>query len=250
VIVCSTDGLLQREVRFLQSVSGWISGLILHPYHVTYEHVSAHVGDDTAVVILGDFLVAEKPPSRWDHIRGDNEGGARAAVEHLIALGHRRIAFIQGPVETPSGTKRLAGFRQALEGAGLPVDESLLIPGDYTRQAGRAGVAALLGMSDPPTAVFCANDLMALGALEEAQRRGYRVPQDLSIVGFDDIDEAGWAAPPLTTIQQPPVRLGTAVAEALVERLNGRMEPLDESLSFSLVVRGSTAPPSLRNGRG
>ncbi len=243
VIVCSTDGLLQREVRFLESVSGWISGLILHPYHLTHEHLASYVSDDTAVVILGDFLRAEGASGNWDHIRGNNEGGARAAVDHLIALGHTRIAFIQGPPGTPSGSRRLAGFRQALESAGLLVDDSLLIPGDYTREAGRAGVATLLGMEHPPTAVFCANDLMALGAMEEAQRLGHQVPRDLSIVGFDDIDEAKRARPPLTTVQQPPERLGRVAAEALVERLNGRKEPRDEWLTFSVVVRGSTAPP-------
>ncbi len=243
VIVCSTDGLLQREIRFLQSLSGWISGLILHPYHVTHKHVNPYMGEGVAVVILGDFLVAHEQPSTWDHVRGDNEGGSQAAVEHLIALGHRRIAFIQGPAGTPSSARRLAGFRRALERAGLPLAEELLIPGDYTREAGRAGIARLLAMADPPSAVFCANDLIALGALEAAQQHGCQVPRDLSIVGFDDIDEAAGTRPPLTTIRQPPQRLGTVAAETLLERLNGRQEPRHTLLEFSLVVRESTAPP-------
>lgn len=242
VIVCSTDGLLQREVRFLQSLSGWISGLILHPYHVTYRDVSPYMGEGVAVVIVGDFLVAEDRPSNWDHVRGDNEGGARAAVEHLIGLGHRRIAFIQGPASTPSSTRRLAGYRSAHEQVGLPVDEDLLVPGDYTREAGRAGIARLLDMAEPPSAVYCANDLAALGALEAAQQRGCRVPGDLSVVGFDDIDEAARSSPPLTTIRQLPQRLGTVAAETLIERLNGREEPKDVQLEFTLIVRESTAP--------
>lgn len=242
VIVCSTDGLLQREVRFVKSLSGWISGLILHPYHVTHEHVNPFMGEDVAVVILGDFLGAQGRPSNWDHVRGDNEVGAQAAVEHLIGLGHRRIGFIQGPAGTPSSTRRLAGYRRALEQAGLVAEESLLIPGDYTREAGRAGLAALLERADPPSAVFCANDLIALGAMEAAQQRGCRVPQDLSVVGFDDIDEAARATPPLTTIRQPPQRLGAVAAETLIERLNGRAEPKHVLLEFSLVARESTAP--------
>lgn len=241
VIVCSTDGLLQREVRFLKSLSGWISGLILHPYHVTHEHVNPFLGQDVAVVILGDFLGAEEQPSNWDHVRGDNQAAAQAAVEHLIGLGHRRIGFIQGPPGTPSSARRLAGYRSALVAAGLAVDEALLIPGDYTREAGRAGVAALLERADPPSAVFCANDLIALGAIEAAQQRGCRVPQDLSVVGFDDIDEAARATPPLTTIRQPPQGLGTVAAEVLIERLNGREEARDLRLEYSLIVRGSTA---------
>jgi LacI family transcriptional regulator len=242
VIVCSTDGVFKREVRFLRSLSGWISGLILHPYHVTHEHVNRHVGSDIPAVIIGDFLSGQEQPSNWDRVRGDNQAGAQAAVEHLIDLGHRRIAFIQGTSGRPTSTMRLAGFRRAFELAGLRVDEDLLIPGDYTRDAGRAGVAALLDMEDPPTAVFCANDLIALGALQAAQLRGCRVPQDLSVVGFDDIDEAERALPPLTTIRQPPRRLGVVAAETLVERLKGRTEPRRIVLEFSLVVRESTAP--------
>ncbi len=243
VIVCSTDGLLQREVRFLRSLSGWVSGLILHPYHVTYEHVNPLMGDDVSVVILGDYMSEEEQTSNWDHVHGDNERGAQAAVEHLLGLGHRRIAFIQGPPGTPSSMRRLAGFRRALGSAGLPVDESLLISGDYTREAGREGIMALLAREAPPTAVFCANDLIALGAMETAQQAGWRVPQDISIIGFDDIDEAGRAVPPLTTICQPPRRLGTLAAETLIERINGRAEPKRVLLQFSLIARQSTAPP-------
>ncbi len=242
VIVCSTDGLLEREERFLRSLSGWISGLILHPYHITHKHVNQYIGSDIPVVIIGDFLTAQKHPSDWDWVGGDNQGAAQVAVEHLLDLGHRRIAFIQGPSGTPTGTRRLAGFQRAFEVAGLPVDEDLLIPGDYTRDAGRTGIAALLDMENPPTAVFCANDLIALGALEMAKQRGYQVPNDLSIVGFDDIDDAERASPPLTTIRQPPRHLGIAAAEALIERLEGRTEPRRIVLEFSMVVRESTAP--------
>jgi len=243
VIVCSTDGLLKREVRFLRSLAGWISGLIVHPYHVTHEHVDRYMGTTVPVVILGDFLIAERQPSNWDYVGGDNQAGAQTAVDHLIGLGHRRIAFIQGPAGTPTWARRLAGFQQAFEHAGLEVDADLLIPGDYTRDAGRAGMAALLDMDRPPTAVFCANDLIALGALEMAQQLGFRVPQDLSIVGFDDIDEAERVIPALTTIRQPPRGLGVAAAEALIERLEGREEPRKIMLGFSLIVRESTAPP-------
>ena len=250
VIVCSTDGLLKREVRFLRSLSGWISGLILHPYHVTFEHVNQCVGDTTPVVILGDFLATQEHPSNWDYVGGDNQGGAQAAVEHLIGLGHTRIAFIQGPTGTLTGIKRLAGFRRAFELAGLQVDESLLIPGDYTRNAGRRGMAALLNVEKPPTAVFCANDLSALGALETAKSQRYQVPRDLSIIGFDDIDEAVEASPPLTTIRQSPHQLGAVSAETLIERINGRIEPRRVSFEFCLVARESTAPPPRQeNGR-
>ena len=99
-----------------------------------------------------------------------------AAVEHLIGLGHKRIAFIQGTAGTPSSVKRMAGFLDALNSAGIPVNDNLIIPGDYTRVGGRKAMAELLNRSNPPTAVVCANDLSALGALEEAQMRGHKQP--------------------------------------------------------------------------
>jgi LacI family transcriptional regulator len=244
VIVCSHDGVLERETRFLRSLSDWSSGLILHPYNVTYGDISRYLETTVPAVLFGGFTTTEETPPNWDYVSGNNERGAQLAVEHLTQLGHRRIAFLQGPPRTPSGVKRLAGFRQALELIGLPVEESLLIPGDYTKAAGRAGMVTLLDMEMPPTAVFCANDLIALGALEVAGSRGYRVPQDLSIVGFDDIEDAAYASPPLTTIKQSPHQLGTIGAQTLMDRINGRAEPVNITIDFALVIRESSASPS------
>jgi len=244
VIVCSHDGVWEREIRFLRSVSDWTGGFILHPYNVTYEDVGRYLETTAPAVIFGGFTTNEETPSNWDYVSGNNETGAQVAVEHLIQLGHQRIAFLQGPPRTPSGVKRLAGFRCAFELAGLPVDDSLLIPGDYTKAAGRASMEELLDMEKPPTAVFCANDLIALGALDMAKSRGYRVPQDLSIVGFDDIEDAVHASPPLTTIKQSPHQLGTLGAQTLMDRINGKTEPVRITIDFSFVIRESTGPPS------
>ena len=245
VIVCSSDGLPEREARFLRSLSGWVSGMILHPYHLTSEHVSRLSGDQVPVVILGDFTSPGKRPAHWDQVTSGNLQGAQAAVEHLIQLGHRRIGFIQGTDGTPSSLRRMAGYRAALEQAGLPIDETLLVPGDYTQSGGRRAMAILLERAERPTAVFCANDLSAFGAMQAAQMRGFAIPADLSIVGFDDIDEAATSSPPLTTISQPPRLVGTLTAETLIERLGGRAEPLRRSIPGALVIRQSTAPPRL-----
>jgi DNA-binding LacI/PurR family transcriptional regulator len=137
----------------------------------------------------------------------------------------------------------MAGFLDAIRAAGLLVDESLIVPGDYTRVGGRKAMAELLNRSNPPTAVVCANDLSALGALEEAQLRGHKVPQSVSIVGFDDIDEAVHAAPPLTTIRLSPHEIGVVAAQKLIERLNGREESSSTFLNGELIVRKSTASP-------
>jgi LacI family transcriptional regulator len=239
VIVCSSDGQPEREARFLQSLAGWVSGLILHPYYQSGEHYSELSGA-VPVVVLGDFT-SDAHPSHWDQVTSNNQIGARAAVEHLFSLGHRRIGFVQGLAGTPSSLKRLAGYRSAFEQAGLPVDESLIVAGDYTQAGGRRAAEALLGRADPPTAVFCANDLSALGLLQVAQLVGRRVPHDLSVVGFDDIDEAALSTPPLTTFSQPPRLVGQVIAETLLERLNGRSKPTRRSVEGTLVIRASTA---------
>jgi LacI family transcriptional regulator len=243
VIVCSSDGLYDREIRFLRSLSGWVSGLILHPYHVTHEDVNQIIGDSIPMVILGDFTNSEDQPSNWDRVASNNLESAQLAVEHLIGLGHRNIAFIQGPAGTPTSLRRLSGFQRALERAGIPLKKEWLIPGDYTQSGGYMAMKALLSGETSPTAVFCANDLSALGALEAAKQMGYRVPQDLSIVGFDDIDEAALASPPLTTIHLSPRAVGKVAAETLLERLQGRQEPKLTLIEGSLTIRESTAEP-------
>jgi DNA-binding LacI/PurR family transcriptional regulator len=176
-------------------------------------------------------------------VASNNLESAQLAVEHLIGLGHRKIGFIQGPAGTPTSVRRLSGFQRALERAGIPVKSEWLIPGDYTQPGGYMAMKVLLGGATSPTAVFCANDLSALGALEAVKQLGYRVPQDLSIVGFDDIDEAALASPPLTTIRLSPRAVGKVAAETLLERLQGRQEPNRTLIEGSLIIRESTAGP-------
>jgi LacI family transcriptional regulator len=243
VIVCSSDGILEREIRFLRSLSGWISGVILHPYHVSQEKVREIIGDDIPMVVLGNFLIEDEKTWNWDHVLSSNLESAQEVVNYLIQLGHRRIAFIKGPEGAPTSVQRLTGYYKAFEEASLPVDNRYIVVGDYRRGGGRKGMKTLLDLNNPPTAVFCANDFSALGALEIAQQRGFRIPEEISIVGFDDIDEAAHAFPPLTTIRQPPDYVGRIIAETLIERINGREEPVKVCLEGELVVRGSTAPP-------
>jgi len=244
VIVCSSDGVLEREVRFLQSLSGWISGLIFHPYHAKPRDVEASFGKSVPVVILGDLGDTESLPSNWDRVHSNNEETARAAVEHLLTLGHRRIAFIKGEEGAPSGIRRLMGYRSALERAGIPFVEDLTVAGNYTQTGGRLAMSQLLELVTRPSAVFCANDLSALGALGLARERGLRVPDDLSIVGFDDIDEAVQASPPLTTVRQSPRGVGQVIAETLVERLLGRTQSVSIGLPGELIIRQSSGPPT------
>lgn len=242
VIVCSSDGQLDREKRFLHSLSGWVSGLIFHPYRITFEELDDIIGTSLPTVVLGEFANSGSM-ANWDRVFSDNLQSAKKAVSYLADLGHQRIGFIQGSAGTPSSVKRYAGYQEALHQAGLPVENELVVPGEYTQAGGRKAMAALLELRKPPTAVFCANDLSALGALEEARARGLRIPEDLSIVGFDDIEEAALATPALTTVQLPPKKIGIVAAETLFSRLRGRNELTAVEINGTLVIRDSTSQP-------
>ncbi|CAL9624441.1 LacI family DNA-binding transcriptional regulator [Streptomyces sp. enrichment culture] len=174
-----------------------------------------------------------------------NWSGGLAATQHLLSLGHRRIGLIAGPPRLLCSRARLDGYRAALEGAGVTPDEELVVPGDFRPEAGYAGCRALLDLPEPPTAVFAASDQMALGAVEALRGRGLRVPQDMSVVGFDDLPEVRWSAPPLTTVRQPLADMG-ALAVRTVLRLTRGEQPDSPrvELGTDLVVRASTAPPA------
>lgn len=177
-------------------------------------------------------------------VESDSYGGALTATRHLLELGHRRISFLGGRPDLRSAGLRDAGYRRALRDAGLSVDPDLVRPGLYEWQTTRDSARVLLAAPDRPTAVFAANDLSAIAVIDVAREMGIRVPEDLSVIGFDDVPEASRRAQPLTTIQQPMRRLGAVAAEMVFSLLAG--EPLDElhvTLPTRLVVRATTAPP-------
>jgi len=178
-------------------------------------------------------------------VMSDNEAGARAAVEHLAALGHRRIATITGMLDSRPGRDRLRGYRAAAHAAGLVDRAEYVAYGDFYAESGREAAARLLALSEPPTAIFAAADMMAIGAVRAAAELGLSVPQDVSIVGFDDIQLAAHVNPPLTTLRQDKLGLGAAAGEALIARIagDGDRPPL-RILPVELIVRGSTTPPA------
>ena len=178
-------------------------------------------------------------------IGATNWAGGLAATEHLISLGHRRIGFISGPRHLLCSRARLDGYRAALEAADLPLADDLIWPGDFYHEAGFRGGNALLELDEPPTAIFAASDQMAFGAYEAVRRRGLRVPDDVSIVGFDDLPEARWASPPLTTVRQPLVEMGMLAARTVLRLAKGEeVESPRVELATELVVRDSAAPPA------
>jgi LacI family transcriptional regulator len=179
-----------------------------------------------------------------EYVMSDNDAGAARAVEHLHDLGHRRIATITGLVETLSGADRLRGYRDALRARGLAFRDEYVAYGDFYVESGQQAMSRLLDLDEPPTAVFCASDLMALGAIRAVAERGLAVPGDVSIVGFDDIQLAGHVQPPLTTLRQDKARLGAEAGRALTRLIAADPAvPEAVTLPVELVVRASTAPP-------
>jgi LacI family transcriptional regulator len=166
--------------------------------------------------------------------------GARIAVKHLAELGHRRIAFINGPKDWDAATNRLAGYQEELAAWGIAFDPTLVKQGDWQVQSGYSAAQQLLAASERPTAVFAANDLMALGVVYAAQEAGLKVPGDIALVGYDDRDFAGFVRPALTTVQMPCEKMGHAAAESLLSLIRGQVKAVEPTLvRGNLVIRQS-----------
>ena len=189
----------------------------------------------------------------------DNYGGARQAMRHLLELGHTRIGFISGldaEPELPDGEdeapggyerndahERLRGYEEGLEAAGLTVQPEYIAHGDFTKESGERAALDLLRLSHPPTALFVSGDAMALGAIHAAQDLGFTVPDDLSVVGFDDLPVAAASRPGLTTVRQPLQRMGEVAVQMLADLAAGEAVTLPAPFATELVQRESTAPP-------
>jgi DNA-binding LacI/PurR family transcriptional regulator len=177
----------------------------------------------------------------------DNVDAARQAVDHLLDLGHERIAYIGTGRNREENSQRFTGYEQALVNSGISPDQSLVFVGDHNwLEVGWQGLEYLLKLPRPPTAVFCFNDLIAFGVIGAVHAAGLRVPDRLSVVGFDDIDLAPYLAPPLTTVAQQTEQIAQLAVEMVFNLLDGNEVPVDTTLPGRLVVRGSTAPPGNR----
>lgn len=181
---------------------------------------------------------------------GENEGGARAAARHLLELGHRRIAVMTGDPATSTSHERLEGFRKELEDAGGGLDAELVRMAGFSSARAQAETAELLTGEDPPTAVFCLNDLMAFGAINAVRAAGLSVPGEVSVVGFDDIWMAGWESFRLTTVHQPLAEMARSSVELLTQRMEDPDRPVRKLVfQTKLVVRDTTGPATTTPGR-
>lgn len=240
VLIDQTDGLAERESVVLQGIRDQlIDGLIFSPLATSREEITAR-RDDTPMVLLGE-LVAE---GSADHVVIDNVLAARQATEHLIGLGRRRIAAIGEQSRGDLGTAalRMTGYREALQAAGLSFDRTLVMPApSYHRTDGAQAMERLLDLAQPPDAVFCFTDLLALGALRTLLSRGIRVPEDVAIAGFDDIEDGRFATPTLTTISPDKDELARRAVELLVSRIaEPQTPPREVRAAHTLIAREST----------
>jgi LacI family transcriptional regulator len=223
------------ERRYLSRLSGTlIDGAVL----VTPTIVDVNYG--APVVAVDPHTGTSQMPT----IDADNLRGAHLATEHLIDLGHTRIAMLTGRHDLQSSLLREKGYRQAMRKAQLDVDERLVQPGEYHFYPARNSARTMLSLPEPPTAIFAANDTSALATMAVAAELGFRVPEDLSVVGFDNIPESALNVPALTTVEQPIRLMGHRAVEMLIELINGRtLARTHLTLDTRLVVRASTSAP-------
>lgn len=196
--------------------------------------VAGGFSTDAPIVSIDPVVSNPKYPA----VHATNYQGALAAMEYLVGLGHRRIGYISGRAELESSSRRLKGYQDALEKAGIPVDPQLIASGDYTTKTGITGTQYLLGLEEPPTAIFASNDQMAMGVFQIAEEMGIRIPEDLSVMGFDNITESKYMG--LTTVDQFISDMGYVATQMLIKIING--VPLEEQtyrMQTQLVVRNS-----------
>jgi LacI family transcriptional regulator len=226
---------IEEEERFFQRVLGnsLFDGIILAS---AVEHdplIPWLVQSGYPFILLG-------PPQldNLNFIDVDNVRGGQLAVAHLVQLGHRRVGTITGPLNMGSALDRLKGYRQALEAAAIPVDDSLIVEGRFDESSGYMAMKTLLQRG--VDAVFAASDMMAVGALHAISEAGLRVPEDIGLVGFDDLPVAGMSNPPLTTVHQPIREMGSLAAQALINLIKGQItQPYQLVLPPELVIRST-----------
>ncbi len=237
----STDSDPDRERELMSLLAGLdVRGVIVTPSTSTLDNLAVLAGRGIRIVLMDHPPISEELPT----VSGDDVAGARAAVAHLVELGHRRIGFVNGPLSVRQSIDRRDGVLAALSEAGLDPAEVLreveAASGGqgYTADAGAVGAAELLRADPPPSALFCANDQLAIGAMREIRRRGLAIPDDVAIVGYDDVDIASELITPLTSVHVPMRDIGRAAADLL---LADGSQVRHVSFAPELVVRASTA---------
>jgi len=241
VILCNTTEKADRELSYIRLLRRKrVDGLILTSVTVEDPYLQELAQSKTPFILVSRLSRSVDAP----YVTVDDRAGARLAVEHLIELGHELIGFIGGPPDVQPSRDRMAAYREALREHGLAEKEEWVCYADFTQAAGRKAARQMLSLPERPSAIFAANDVTALGVLEVAEELGHRIPEDLSLVGYDDITYASLPRIQLTTVAQPAFEMGQIAGEWLLSSIEGHKSyPLRCVLNPHLVVRRSTAPP-------
>lgn len=238
-VLCSSDRNPAKEVAILRALeSRRVDGIIFNPSGFYPDQVSVLKSLRIPLVLLGSRV---NDPA-FDLVL-TNPRGAYEPVSYLIALGHRRIGFIGGLHEISPRPRKYTGYVEALRDAGLPVNDDLITQGNYSQEAGYENARRLLSLLKPPTAIFAANDLMAIGAMVAVREAALAIPEDVSVIGFDDIPQASITTPRLTTVVVPKYEMGRTAAELLLRRIENPSAPFESVvLPHTLIVRESSGP--------
>ncbi len=246
MILYTTHRTASKEANYVANLAeGMVDGLLLVLPRSPTDYVSALMERNFPFVLIDHQGTGKDCPA----VGATNWQGAYNATEYLIKLGHKRIGFITGTMDLGCASDRLEGYQAALRTHHLPHESELIHEGDFVQKDGYTGATALLDLSSPPTAIFASNDVMAMGAMDAVRNRGLRVPDDISILGFDNIPQSTMVFPPLTTVQQPLEKMGHVATQMLLGILkdpkqeHGRIE-----LPTELILRESTSAPKDRTG--
>ena len=224
-------GTAEQERRYVALLNGGITDGV-----IVVTPAATDFSTDAPVVAIDPNNESPDCPA----IIATNRAGALAAMTYLTGLGHRRIGFITGRLELVSASRRLRGYKEGLAASGIPLDEKLIQIGDYTTETAVGCTRALLALDDPPTAIFASNDMSAMGVYQAAKEAGVRIPEDLSVVGFDNLQESTFLDPPLTTIDQFISEMGTLATDMVVRLVQGEALETDlHKITTQLVVRDS-----------
>lgn len=237
LFLCNSDWQLDRERMYLDILRRrWVDGVIVAGTRSSESDLLECIGSLPFVVV--DRKATQMGSSVWSN----NEVGALLATEHLIATGCQKIVHIAGPEQSPSATARKTGFLRAMsQRLSQSTLQSLLFPGDFRYEGGYHTALSLLNCSAPPDGIFAANDLMAIGVIQAAESLGLHIPQDLAVVGYDNIAMSSYVSPRLTTIDQPGYKMGQAGFEILLQIMQSKTQNLtDQEFEPTLIVREST----------
>lgn len=237
VVLANSDEDQDKQQRYLEvAAAEQLAGVVLAPAHQSTRGLDVVVGQGIPVVTVDRRLRG----AAVDSVLVNNHKAARDATEHLIERGRRRVGFVAGLLDTTTGARRLAGYKAALKHAGIPLDEKLIAEADFRLEGGYEATKKLLERARPD-AVFASNNLMTIGALQAIAEAGVAIPDDVAVVGFDDISWATALRPPLTAVRQPTYEIGQRAAELLLDRVRGDPAPRRNIVFHAeLVVRGSS----------